>query len=161
MPRPIVGNRQNQQFQGTLSLNQKTAGSTQGRTMSKLERDRLLRKPRSKEYMEAIRKLDAGSHVHNRAQVEEIISILQEEFPMIELAGILEGIVAKCYIGPEYDVHTLSLTGGIIHHYQKNEGLPANLTKARALAARGTYEFIEVYTDCCRCVCSDGSVAVF
>lgn len=78
MPRPIVGNRQNQQFQGTLSLNQKTAGSTQGRTMSKLERDRLLRKPRSKEYMEAIRKLDAGSHVHNRAQVEEIISILQK-----------------------------------------------------------------------------------
>ena len=72
--------------------------------MSKLELDRLLRKPRSKEYMEAMRKLDIGSHVLGDAQRDEIIRILQEEFPEVKLGGILEGIIAKCYIGPEYDV---------------------------------------------------------
>ena len=160
MPRPIIGNRQNQQMGSGLSLQRNTNERTAGRTMSKMEMDRLLRKPRSKEYMEAMRKLDIGGHVHNDAQKEEILNILQNEFPEIQLAGLLVGIVAKCYIGPEYDVHTLSLGGGIIHHYLRGEFMAPELARARGLAARGIYEFIEVYADCCRCVSSDGTVAV-
>ena len=148
MPRPILKNRQNQQMGSGLSLERKNEARTSSRQMSKTELDRLLRKPRSKEYMEAMRKLDIGSHVLGDAQRDEIIRILQEEF------------VAKCYIGPEYDVHSINMSGGIIHHFQKNESMPPELAKARALAARGTYEFIEVYHDCCRCVSADGSVAV-
>ena len=160
MPRPILKNRQNQQMGSGLSLERKNEARTSSRQMSKTELDRLLRKPRSKEYMEAIRKLDIGSHVLGDAQRDEIIRILQEEFPEVQLGGILVGIVAKCYIGPEYDVHSINMSGGIIHHFQKNESMPPELAKARALAARGTYEFIEVYHDCCRCVSADGTVAV-
>jgi hypothetical protein len=160
MPRPILGNRQNQQIGGGLSLERKNEARTSSRQLSKLELDRLLRKPRSREYMEAMRKLDIGSHTHNDAQRDEIIRILQNEFPEVELGGILEGIIAKCYIGPEYDVHSINISGGIIHHFQKNESKPPELARARALAARGTYEFIEVYHDCCRCVSADGTVAV-
>ena len=160
MPRPILGNRQNQQIGGGLSLERKNEARTSSRQLSKLELDRLLRKPRSREYMEAMIKLDIGSHTHNDAQRDEIIRILQNEFPEVELGGILEGIIAKCYIGPEYDVHSINISGGIIHHFQKNESMPPELARARALAARGTYEFIEVYHDCCRCVSADGTVAV-
>jgi hypothetical protein len=160
MPRPILKNRQNQQMGSGHSLEKKNETGTSSRQMSKTELDRLLRKPRSKEYMEAMRKLDIGSHVLGDAQRDEIIRILQEEFPEVQLGGILVGIVAKCYIGPEYDVHSINMSGGIIHHFQKNESMPPELAKARALAARGTYEFIEVYHDCCRCVSADGSVAV-
>ena len=160
MPRPILGNRQNQQMGSGLSLEKKNEPRTASRQMSKLELDRLLRKPRSKEYMEAMRRLDTGSHARSDAQRDEIMRILQEEFPEVKLGGILEGIIAKCYIGPEYDVHSINISGGIIHHFQKNESMPPELAKARALAARGTYEFIEVYHDCCRCVSADGSVAV-
>ncbi len=160
MPRPIIGNLQNQQTESGLSLERKSKVNTTRHTMSKLEMDRLLRKPRSKEYMEAMRKLDIGSHVHNDAQKEEILNILRNEFPEIQLSGILLGILAKCYIGPEYDVHSIDMMGGIIHHYRHGEAMDPALVRARALAARGIYEFIEVYNDCCRCISADGSVAV-
>jgi hypothetical protein len=38
--------------------------------------------------------------------------------------------------------------------------MPGGLEKARGIAMRGGYEFIEVYADCCRCVSSNGSVSV-
>ena len=160
MPRPMIGNRQKLQIGSGSSLERKSEARASSRQMSKLELDRLLRKPRSKEYMEAMRRLDIGSHTHNDAQRDEIIRILQEEFPEVQLGGILIGIIGKCYIGPEYDVHSFDTTGGIIHHFHKNESMPPELARARALAARGTYEFIEVYHDCCRCVSADGTVAV-
>ena len=160
MPRPMIGNRQKLQIGSGSSLERKNEARASSRQLSKLELDRLLRKPRSKEYMEAMRKLDIGSHVLGDAQRDEIIRILQEEFPEVQLGGILIGIIGKCYIGPEYDVHSFDTTGGIIHHFHKNESMPPELARARALAARGTYEFIEVYHDCCRCVSADGTVAV-
>ena len=160
MPRPMIGNRQKLQIGSGSSLERKNETRASSRQLSKLELDRLLRKPRSKEYMEAMRRLDIGSHTHNDAQRDEIIRILQEEFPEVQLGGILIGIIGKCYIGPEYDVHSFDTTGGIIHHFHKNESMPPELARARALAARGTYEFIEVYHDCCRCVSADGTVAV-
>ena len=160
MPRPMIGNRQKLQIGSGSSLERKNETRASSRQLSKLELDRLLRKPRSKEYMEAMRRLDIGSHTHNDAQRDEIIRILQEEFPEVQLGGILIGIIGKCYIGPEYDVHSFDTTGGIIHHFHKNESMPPELARARALAARGTYEFIEVYHDCIRCVSADGTVAV-
>lgn len=160
MPRPMIGNRQKLQIGSGSFLERKNEARASSRQLSKLELDRLLRKPRSKEYMEAMRRLDIGSHTHNDAQRDEIIRILQEEFPEVQLGGILIGIIGKCYIGPEYDVHSFDTTGGIIHHFHKNESMPPELARARALAARGTYEFIEVYHDCIRCVSADGTVAV-
>jgi hypothetical protein len=143
-----------------LSATPRQEQKQQSQQMNKMVLDRLLRKTRSKEYMEALHKLDAGGHVHNRQKVQEIIDAIQNEFPEVELSGVLLGFVSVCYLGKPYEVHTLDMTGEIIEHYKIGQTLPNGLEKARALALRGGYEFIEVYVDCCRCVSANGSVSV-
>ena len=128
--------------------------------MDKMKLDRLLRQPRSKAYMDAIHKLDAGGHVHNQEKVNDIINTIRSELPEVELSGILLGYVAVCYLGRPYEVHTLDITGGIIEHYKSGQTLPNGLEKARSIAIRGGYDFIEVYVDCCRAVSSNGTVSV-
>jgi len=73
----------------------------------------------------------------------------------------LIGILAKCYLGFPYEVHTLNFTlSSIIEHYKKGQTLPDGMEKARAMAARGVYEYIEVYTDYCCAISSDGTVSI-
>ena len=128
--------------------------------IDKLSLDRLLRKSRSKEYMDAIHQLDAGGHVHNKKEVNEIINTIKSEFPDVDINGVLLGFVAKCYLGVPYEAHTLDLVGEIIEHYKRGETLPGGLDKAKSIALHGGYDFIEVYTDCCRAISSNGSVSV-
>ena len=128
--------------------------------LSPFELDRLLRKTRSREYINAMHKLDAGGHVHNAQQVNEIIDAIKQELPEVVLAGVLIGIVSICYLGDPYEVHTLDIKGDIIEHYQKGQPLPGLLEKARGLALHGGYEFIEVYCDCLRAITPTGAVAV-
>lgn len=128
--------------------------------MDKMKLDRLLRKTRSKEYMETLHKLDAGGHVHNQQKVNEIIDTIKNEFPEVEISGVLLGFVSICYLGKPYEVHTLDMTGQIIEHYKSGQTLPNGLEKARSIALRGGYDFIEVYVDCCRCVSATGAVSV-
>jgi hypothetical protein len=128
--------------------------------IDKLSLDRLLRKSRSKEYMDAIQQLDAGGHVHNHNKVSEIINTIKSEFPEVEMNGILLGLVAKCYLGDSYEAHTLDFIGEIIEHYKRGETLPKGLDKAKSIAIHGGYDFIEVYTDCCRAISSNGAVSV-
>mgnify|MGYP004631712455 CR=1 FL=1 len=164
MPRPMLRTPQKQsQTVGNniLSATRNNEQQQQQRQqMDKMKLDKLLRKPRSKEYMEALHKLDAGGHVHNQDKVNDIIRTIQEEFPEVQLGGILLGYVSICYLGKPYEVHTLDLTGGIIEHYKTGETLPGGLEKARTIAMRGGYEFIEVYKDCCRAVSASGYVAI-
>lgn len=161
MPRPMLNRPQTQtKSESILSTTQQRVNNQQTKQMSKMEMDRLLRKTRSKEYMEAMHKLDAGGHVHNQAKVNEIIDVIRQEFPEVQLSGILLGFVSICYLGRPYEVHVLDITGGIIEHYVSGQPMPGGLEKARAIAMRGGYEFIEVYADCCRCVSSNGSVSV-
>lgn len=97
----------------------------------------------------------------NAAERAAILAAIRAEFPeVLDLAGILIGVVAKCYLGDPYEVHTLMITGGVIEHYKRGEPLPDGMERARSLAARGGYEFVEVYTDVCRAISSDGSVSV-
>lgn len=160
MPRPIL-NQKSGSLLSTDSLSISRQEKKQSaQQMDKLVLDRLLRKPRSKAYMEAMHRLDAGGHVCNQAKVDEIINVLREEFPEVEIAGVLLGVVSVCYLGHPYEVHTLDITGSIIEHYQAGHPMPGPLENARTLAMRGGYEFIEVYADCCRCVSSSGAVSV-
>ena len=124
---------------------------------------RILRKKRSQKYMKAMKSLDAGGHVHNQEKVNELINVIREEFPEVELinSGVLIGILAKCYLGFPYEVHTLNFTlSSIIEHYKRGEMLPEGMEKARAMAVRGMYEYIEVYKDYCCAVSSDGTVSI-
>lgn len=143
-----------------LSTTKAPARKQDARKMDKATLDSLLRQPRSKEYMEAMTKLDAGGHTHNQKQVDDIIDAIRSEFPDVDINGILLGYVSKCYLGVPYEVHTLDISGQIIEHYKSGQPLPGGLEKARSIAMRGGYSFIEVYVDCCRCISQNGSVAV-
>lgn len=163
MPRPMLRTPQMQTQTQTSSLLSATYNSQQKQQqqqMDKMKMDKLLRKSRSKEYMEALHKLDAGGHVHNQNKVNEIINTIRSEFPEVELAGVLLGYVAICYLGKPYEVHTLDIAGGIIEHYKAGQPLPNGLEKARSIAMRGGYDFIEVYIDCCRAISANGTVSV-
>lgn len=133
-------------------------------TIDDITLQRILRKKRSQKYMEAMKTLDAGGHVHNQEKVNELINVIREEFPEVELMinkGIFIGILAKCYLGVPYEVHTLNFTlSSIIEHYKKGQNLPKGMEKARAMVSRGMYEYIEVYTDSCCAISSDGSVSI-
>lgn len=159
MPRPILRTPQ-QQSNDLLSATNHQEQQHKPQHIESIELNRMLRKNRSKEYMQALHKLDAGGHVHNDRNVNDIINTIKNEFPEIELSGILLGYVAICYLGKPYEVHTLDITGGIIEHYKSGQTLPNGLEKARNIAMRGGYEFIEVYVDCCRAVSSNGVVSV-
>ncbi len=161
MPRPMLTNPQMQSQANTiLSATQSQNQKQNASQMDKMKLDRLLRKQRSKEYMQAMQQLDAGGHVCNQNKVKEIIDAIKNEFPDLEISGIMLGIVSICYLGRPYEVHTLDITGQIIEHYKSGHMLPGGLEKARSIAMRGGYAFIEVYVDCCRAVSSNGSVAV-
>lgn len=157
MPKPILNSYQSQKQ--TQASHIMTSNLKQPQ-IDKLSLDRLLRKSRSKEYMDAIHQLDAGGHVHNKKEVNEIINTIKSEFPDVNINGILLGFVAKCYLGAPYEAHTLDLVGEIIEHYKRGETLPGGLDKAKSIALHGGYDFIEVYTDCCRAISSNGSVSV-
>ena len=163
MPRPMLHQPKTETKSGTdsiLSATAKREVKQVNTVQNQLVIDRLLRKPRSKEYMKMMTRLDAGGHTHNRAKVQEIIDAIREEFPEVEINGVFLGVVSECFLGLPYEVHTLDIAGGIIEHYTRGETLPGQLEKARSAAMRGGYAFIEVYADCCRCISSDGSVSV-
>ena len=128
--------------------------------MDKMKIDRFLRKTRSKEYMQAMHKLDVGGHVHNQHKVDEIVDTIRNEFSEVKISSIMLGIVSICYLGKPYEVHTLDISGKIIEHYKAGQMLPGGLEKARSIAIRGGYEFIEVYVDCCRAISANGTVSV-
>lgn len=161
MPKPILKPLQSSNYSDNiLSAVRKQEQKQEIKQMDKMKLDRLLRKPRSKGYMDALHKLDAGGHVHNQNKIKEIIDSIRAEFPEVEINGVLLGFVSKCYLGKPYEVHILDAANQIVEHYKAGQPLPYGLEKARSIALRGGYDVIEVYTDCCRAIRSDGTVSV-
>lgn len=155
MPKPILNVEQKvtQQF----DLSKKLLVNTK---LDPLKLEKRLREKRSNKYMEIMKQLDiSGCHM-DQQKYQEFIDAINQEFSDIDLENQLLGIVAKCYLGQPYEVHTLDLTGNIVVHYKKNEDMPGLLNRARSLALHGGYDFIEVYIDCLRAVKSDGTVTV-
>ena len=159
MPRPILNTPNKTFFEEKLDVQKKNT-TPSARVMTKVEEHHLFRKKRSKEYINAMKKLDAGGHMQCQNKVNEIIDAIKNEFPEVQLHGVLIGVVSICYLGVPYEVHALDMTGEIIEHYEVGHPMPDGLESARSIAIRGGYEFIEVYHDCFRCVSSNGSVAV-
>ncbi len=122
--------------------------------------DARLRMKRSSAYIEAIRKLDAGGHTHDRQAVEAVLAAIREELPEITIDQLPVGIVAKCFLGEPYEVHTLDRLLTIVHHYKRLESLPALLGRGKVLAASGKYAFVEVYTDKVIAVSEGGDVSI-
>lgn len=158
----MLKNNQNSQtqFEDILSIMGNASKNKHMEAEDKLRLDRVLRKKRSESYMKCMKNLDAGGHVRNQNQVNDIINIIVKEFPEVDLKGILKGIVSKCYLGDSYEVHILDISGQIVEHYKNGEILPNGLERARTIAMRADYAFIEVYEDCCRAVSFNGMVSV-
>lgn len=162
MPKPMLKTPSKTESAAILSASAKTDRGQAVTREAKLKLDAALRRPRSKAYMEAVSKLDAGGHVHNQRLINDIIDAIKNEHPEIELfdLNIFIGIASVCKLGPPYEVHTLDHSGCIIEHYKSGRTLPIGMEKARGIALFGGYAFIEVYTDCCRAIACDGSVSV-
>lgn len=114
-------------------------------------------KNRSREYINLFTSLDHSS-LSETGGMESLMAGIREEFGTAELQSLPQAIVAKCYLGNPYEVHTLDLGGQmIIHHYKKSESLPGHIEKARSLALHHAYSLVEVYTDKLIVVNEDGS----
>lgn len=155
MPRPILTEKtaQGQELDAEKYINAKF---DTGKTLL----EKRLRKKRSSEYMEAIRKLDVGGCEQCKKQFDDCIEAIRNEFKDIPQSDQLIGLVAKCYLGQPYDVHTLDMSGGILVHYKVSENMPPLIETARSLALHGGYEYIEVYMNCLCAVKGDGSVSI-
>lgn len=103
---------------------------------------RVSREPRSQQLLEAVERLDAHLDPAGRAQ---LIAWVQDAYRQVGSMPI--GLVSKCYLGPPYVDHTLSLLGEIIEHYAPAEPMPEPFQGARMLARNDAYLFVEVYAD--------------
>lgn len=157
MPRKLL----NMSSNSSISLSSKESVKVNSSTVTSTGRiANILRKKRSKEYMSALNKLDIGDGKLKQTEIDQIINTIKSEFPEVNLNGILKGYISKCYLGGTYEVHTLTFVLEILTHYHTGEVLPDDMERARSLAKKGMYEYIEVYSDCCRTVSESGDVSV-
>lgn len=119
-----------------------------------------LRQPRSKTYIDALTRLDAGTHHSDRAALDALVQAIAGEFPELTIEQRPLGIVGQCYLGHPYEVHICDLAGGIMEHYERFRSMPPPFERARSLALHPSYIFIEVYSDSARAVSSNGAVSV-
>lgn len=122
--------------------------------------DTRLRQKRSPAYMQAMAKLDAGGHVHDRQALDALLAQIDQELGKIEIQERLLGIVGRCCLGHPYEVHTLDLGGRITEHFKKGHPLPLTLERARVLATHPSYAFIEVYATRMVAVSDSGQTAI-
>lgn len=135
MPKPLLTRPETQNLTGTiLSAAPIQQQKLQTQQMNKMELDRLLRKKRSKNYIQTMCELDVGGHVQNQQKVKRIIDAIHNEFPEVEINGIMLGIVSICYLGKPYEVHTLDVTGQIIEHYPGGKALHGRIGKGSVLS---------------------------
>lgn len=159
MARSILGVKPPQTTAAT-ALRVDTAPTGARTRLAGAELQARLRQKRSSAYVEAMTRLDAGGHVHSVAATEALMEALRQEFPDIHINNLPVGILAKCFLGDDFEVHTLDRTGSIIQHFRRGQPVPNGMDRARALARGGQYAFIEVYTDKLITVSPTGQTAI-
>ncbi|MGH2911972.1 MAG: hypothetical protein ACRDJ3_05805 [Solirubrobacteraceae bacterium] len=107
-------------------------------------------------YLDALGRLD--SCAASEIDVSELAGRIGEAFGIGETAPL--GCVARCYLGPPYQVHTLDLVGCIVEHYHASQPLPGEFERARRLAMHPAYIAVEVYSDHLVCVRADGATVL-
>lgn len=152
MKRKILTNSQKSEVQLLSSVTPRTSDPL---TKGQIEKN--LRQKRSPSYIEALHQLDAGGHICSTDTLNKVIAAIKSELPEMIVEQLLLGIVSKCYLRHFFEVHTLQITGNIIHHYRTGESLPPALEKARSLAKHSSYILIEVYSSYMVAVSQDGS----
>lgn len=157
MPRPILGTPLAAGTTGRVEAGGTTAARSNLKGPQLQQR---LRQTRSRAYLEAMTRLDAGGHHVDRAALESLIEAIANEFPELGIEERPMGLVSRCYLGAPYEVHICDLSGGIIEHFETRRSMPPPFERGRALALHPGYVFIEVYADTLRAISPDGSVSV-
>lgn len=150
MPRPL--------FRKNTDRSLQTKQSSQGFLHVSFEER--LRQKRSAEYLQVFNDLDTGEKLMSQAKAQQIIDAVRAEFSDLPASSGPIGIVAACFLGDPYEVHTVDLETGMIRHYQTSESLPAILEQARSIAQHPSYAYIEVYSDCLCAIDKNGEVSV-
>ena len=156
MRRPLINTNVKQKTNLSVTPQQISRTTVE---LTGLALDKRLRQKRSYSYVNSLTKLDAGGVTCNHVQIDELKQAIQNEFPELNPYQYPIGIIAKCYLGNPYEVHTLDIKLDIIQHYKKDEAVPI-LDRGRSLALHPSYEFIEVYNDTLRAVTKSGDVVV-
>jgi len=155
MPRPILGTPQ-----ANIKFSTTAPASAPRSTLQGAQLQQRLRQTRSKAYVEAMTRIDAGTHHANRTALESLIEAIANEFPELGIEQRPMGVVSQCYLGSPYEVHICDLAGGIIEHFETFRCMPRAYERGRPLAVHPSYAFIEIYPDTLRAVSIDGSVSV-
>ena len=158
MPRPILGTQystENVSLKPDLTASKATSGALSGARL-----DQLLRQQRSPAYLNALSKLDAGTHQQNQAALQSLLEAIMGEFPELAIDQRPLGFVSRCHLGAPYVVHICDLSGNIVEHFEIYRAMPLLFEPARPLALHACYIAIEVYPDKLRAIADDGSVSV-
>jgi hypothetical protein len=155
MPRPIVGSPISHEKQSHTEPVRHTQARLAGPQLAMR-----LREKRTVKYVDAMQRLDAGTHQQNGAALQELLDAIASEFPDLTIDQRPLGIVSKCFLGEPYEVHRCDLAGEIVEHFERHRSMPPLFERARGLAAHGAYQLIEIYADSMRAIAADGSVSV-
>lgn len=104
---------------------------------------RARRTRRAAELVEAVSRIDTAT---DPATLQALAAWIDDAYAQRE-GGELLGLFARCYLGPPYIDHRLSLAGTITEHYTPGDQVPPGFLPCRALARSDAYLFIEVYSD--------------
>ncbi len=162
MPNPILKSPQ-LLTSNVNALNATT--SSQNRTSATLINNptlvkQILRKRRSKQYLDAIQKLDAGGTLPNPKLAKEILQVIKNEFPDIAIENILLGCMAICHLGNPLEVHTIEANNPVIVHVPHNYPMGTAMEKARSLSLMTDYICVEIYSNELRAISTNGIVSV-
>lgn len=161
--RQMLHSQSRERAHSRLDARQDVARAQQQRQSARnMMLEKAAHKPRSRKYMELLKAIDSGGHTTNQAEIQKLMQGLADELGELnmELTSVLLGIVAPCYLGDSYEVHTLNYARGIVRHFKKGEPLEHELEKARNLAAKGNYDSIEVYSGFCCAIDRNGTSSI-
>ena len=171
----LTKQREQAQTQKAKEQEQVQTGSVTRRfnfSMAELnDAERLLRQPRSQEYLAMFELMDMLSSTDEEIiemlkenmdedEAEQIRAIFLEEFAQIEIemSSIMLGVLSKCYISG-CDCHAITPEGSILEHFKIDEAMPEGYEHGRiAFNKYPDCKCVEVYTNCCRVVMYDGEV---
>ena len=156
MARPILGTPQ----AAKISTSGVTPATTARSTLQGPRLQQRLREKRSTKFVQAMTRLDAGTHHGDRTALDSLLEAISSEFPELGIEQLPVGIVSQCYLGAPYEVHICDLKGGIIEHFETFRPMPPLFERGRSLSLHPSYVFVEVYPDTLRAVSLDGSVSV-
>lgn len=157
MARPLIFQKQNTKLGVELSVNTSAKKSV----LPSLNVEKQIRQKRSNKYMDLAKILDANGCSLPQVYVDDIIDRIKGQFEELSIPEdkMPVSLVAKCYLGDNFEVHKLDMIGRIICHFKDYEKMDPLSERARNLSQNPNYELIEVYNDRLIAVHNSGSVS--